>query len=141
MPEFKGLKLSQDPEACTRFADVHRVEVDPDCHDIKLHPPSHIGSGKNSGFQALNIAVQFGARRIVLVGYDMTLDRGAHWHANHKGTSLSNPRPANVARWREMLDRQAKLLKRLGVEVVNASPMSALTAFPKMSLQDALEVR
>lgn len=99
--------------------------------------PGVIGSGGNSGFQALNLAVQFGARTIVLVGYDYRIDQGLHWHGRHKA-GLNNPTQHNIARWRRRLDDQAGRLAALGVEVLNASPVSALTAFPKVSLAEVL---
>lgn len=96
-----------------------------------------IGWGGNGGFHALNLALQFGARRIILVGYDMRVDRGVHWHGEHpKG--MNNPAAANVTRWRQVLDRQAGLLKRLGIEVLNASPVSALESYPKVDFAAAI---
>lgn len=102
--------------------------------DILLtETPGTIGDGGNSGFQALNIAVQFGAKRIVLVGFDMRLDRGIHWHGRHpKG--LNNPQDLNIVRWRKAINGAAVELAELGVEVLNASPVSTLTAFPKVDL-------
>ena len=85
----------------------------------------------------MNLAVQFGARKVVLVGFDMRVDQGTHWHGDHpKG--LNNPAEVNVARWRRVLDRQADKLNRLGVEVLNASPVSSLTAYPKIEFAAAI---
>ena len=95
-----------------------------------------IGWGGNGGFQALNLAVQFGAVRIILVGYDMTLDHGVHWHGKHpKG--LHNPVPGAVARWRRVLEKSAPILRAAGITVINASERSALVAYAKMSLLEA----
>jgi hypothetical protein len=134
------LKLSQDATCCKTFIDVHKVTVDRDRHEILTDRKAHVGSGFNSGFQALNLLVQFGCKRIALVGFDMALGtRGdVHWHGRHKH-GMSNPAAATVKRWRGMLDGQAKRLKALGVEVVNCSPISALTAFPKMGLLEAID--
>jgi hypothetical protein len=96
-----------------------------------------IGDGRNSGFQVLNLAVQFGARKIILVGYDMTLAGGTHWHGDHPKT-LANPHAAIVAQWRDWLDAAATDLRRLRVEVLNVSSVSALTAYPRVSLEEAL---
>lgn len=96
-----------------------------------------IGWGSNGGYQALNLAVLFGARRIILVGFDMTLERGVHWHGRHP-PGLNNPRQASVDKWRLELDAQAPVLAAHGVEVLNASRYSRLTAFPKVDLVEAL---
>jgi len=97
-----------------------------------------IGWGGNSGFHCLNLAVQFGAAKIILVGYDMRLDKGIHWHGRHP-RGLNNPTDANVRRWRRCIDDAADLIAGLGIRVINASPVSALRTYPKMDLMDALE--
>lgn len=67
----------------------------------------------------------------------MRVDRGTHWHGDHpKG--LNNPADVNVRRWRQVLDAQAPMLKEMGVSVINASPVSALEAYPKMTLEAAI---
>lgn len=136
---FKGLKLSADRATCARLAEVHHVAVAEGCDDIITEVPGHVGAGGNSGFQALNLAVQFGARTIILVGFDMHIGAGVHWHGKHP-PGLNNPGPATVARWRAKLDAQAARVAALGVTVLNASPGSALTAYPKMTLEEALHV-
>lgn len=73
----------------------------------------------------------------MLVGYDLSLDQGVHWHGRHGGR-LNNPTQRACARWRAIIDAQAPLLASLGVTVLNASPVSALAAFPKVPLEEAL---
>ena len=139
VPEFHGLKITQDPKACAKYPDVRRVDVDRYSNEIKLHERGHLGAGGNGGFQALNLAVQFGATKILLIGYDMRVDLGEHWHKRHQ-MPLSNPHPNdNLPRWRRALDGAAKVLKMLDVEVVNCSPVSMLTAYRKMTVEEALD--
>lgn len=95
-----------------------------------------MGWGGNSGFHALNLAVQFGVSKIILVGFDMSLDHGVHWHGKHVG--LNNPTVRNVDRWRRCIDAAAEPIEALGITVVNTSPVSALQNYPKMSLAEAL---
>lgn len=106
------------------------------CNRI-ITAPGYIGSGGNSGFQAINLAVHLGVRRIVLVGFDMRTDNGIHWHGEHGG-ALKNPILANVIKWRRIVDEAAGDLANLGIEVINATACSALTAYPIMSLEKAL---
>lgn len=110
-----------------------RREVD----QILTAPPGTIGWGGNSGFQALNLAVQWGAARVVLVGYDMTLAHGTHWHGRH-GAGLHNPTDRSIARWRAVLDGAAEQLAALGIDVVNTSAISALTRYRRASLEEAV---
>jgi hypothetical protein len=136
VPEFPGLKITQDPTAAINFA-LRRVHLQKGRNELLVEEAGHIGWGGNSGFHGLNLAVQFGAARIVLVGYDMTLLNGVHWHGPH-AARLNNPTGRALVRWAEILDAQAPLLAGLGVEVLNASPVSALAAYPKVSLEEAL---
>lgn len=140
VPGYRGLKLSNSGDVCVDYLDIHKVEVQRKTHRLLREKPGKIGHGFNSGFQALNLAIQFGARRIVLVGYDMAVgaDDALHWHGRH-GKGLLNPRPRILEVWRRHLDEQAPLLRSWGVEVVNASTQSALTAYPKMDLVEALD--
>lgn len=135
--EFAGLKISQDPEAAALYDDVHLVRVQRDTHEI-ITRIGYLGGGANSGFQALNLAVQFGAKQILLVGYDMRLDLGTHWHDRHP-PPLSNPMQLNVDKWRLALDGAASKLRELGVEVINCSELSTLKNYPKMTLQEAMD--
>lgn len=136
---FLNLKISQDAKVPRAYPEIKLVQTDRvgRAREIIVDRPGLIGWGGNGGFQALNLAVQFGARKIVLVGYDMTLDHGMHWHGAHpKG--MNNPRQHNVTMWRQILDGAAGTLKNLRIEVINASSKSALTAYPKTNLSAAL---
>jgi hypothetical protein len=135
---FEGVKVTQDPgvSSLPRFRDrVHRVKCDHKLDKLVLGTFGEVGWGGNGGFQALNIVVQSGANPIVLVGFDMRLDRGLHWHANHP-RGMNNPSPRNVERWRRVMDEQAPVLAALGVTVLNASPISALRNYRKISLDE-----
>jgi len=138
VPEFHGIKISQDPVACKLYPDVKKVEVDKYSNEIKLHEYGYLGAGGNGGFQALNLAVQFGCTKIMLVGYDMRVDLGEHWHKRHQ-MPLSNPHPNdNLPRWRAAIDGAAKVMRALGIEVINCSAVSLLKQYEKMTLEEAL---
>jgi hypothetical protein len=91
-----------------------------------------VNEGGNSGYQAINLAYHAGAKRLVLVGYDM---RGGHWHGDHPPGL--NKRPS-YAHWIRDMKQLALDLEREGVQVANASPKSALRCFPAMGLDAAL---
>lgn len=101
--------------------------------------PSYIHTGMNSGYQALGLAALFGARRIVLLGFDFCVGPGGrrHWHGDHPKT-LGNAPPNNYGRWIRAMDALAADLKRAGVEVINASRKTALKCFPRRDLSEAL---
>ncbi len=106
-------------------------------NDLLLAVPGEIGWGGNGGFQALNLALQWGARRVVLIGFDMNLRKGAHWHGRHP-PGLNNPSQSGVDKWRARLDEQRPFLDMIGVEVVIGSPNSSLTQYRKLPLEEAL---
>lgn len=138
-PDFAGLKITQDWQLAERRPEwrLRVVRSVPGVHRILADAAGEIGWAGNSGFHAVNLAVQFGVRKIALVGFDMRVDLGLHWHGEHRH-GLNNPAAAKVARWRRILDAAADTLAALGVAVVNCSDVSALTAYPKTSLEEAL---
>ncbi|WP_458760541.1 hypothetical protein ACSVBT_07040 [Afipia sp. TerB] len=131
------MKITHDAAACAVFAGIQQVNIVRGCNEILTGDVGVVGDGGNSTFQALNLAIQFGARRILMVGVDMRLDRGIHWHGRH-GVGLNNPREENIVKWRRVLDGVAGAITKLGVDVVNCSPVSTLTAYPIVDFSEAI---
>jgi len=132
---FDGLKVSR-----SKHAGVHKVELKkawPDkwVNSLVFDEDGVIGAGAGSGFQLLNLAIQFGTRDIALIGYDHRIDLGTHWHGDHQD-GLTNPRDTTAELWRGFLDAAAPALADAGVSVVNCSEVSALTAYRKVSLEE-----
>lgn len=98
--------------------------------------PWVVHHGRNSGYQALNLAYHLGASKIVLIGYDMQTDGAkVHWHGDHpKG--LQNAR--TIDRWAGYFPALAADLEQEGVEVVNCTIKTALDCFPRADLRDVL---
>jgi hypothetical protein len=94
--------------------------------------PGVIHYGSNSGFQAINLALQMGARRIVLVGFDMHANNGRHFFGDHPAPLRNN---ASYANFIKPFERAAKKLPA-GIEIFNATPGSALRCFPMVNLHD-----
>lgn len=130
LPGFAGIKVTQEARAASDYG-LHKVTVAVGCDRMLFGEVGLLGSGSNSGFQALNLVAQLGASRILLVGYDMNLANGIHWHGMHP-QGLNNPRESLVARW-----LAADWTMPKGIEVVNCNPASALDTYPKMKFEDA----
>lgn len=140
LPKFTGLKVTATGRLTSRFPDIRVVQVaDPSGDKLVLKPPGTVGSGGNSGFQALNLAVQFGVRHVLLIGFDMTDQFGVHWYGRANGNGRSNPSEWNFKRWRAAFTGAAVQLKLAGVRVFNCSEQSVLTCFPKITLDQALQ--
>lgn len=137
---FKGLKLSWENTVCGSEYGIQKVEI-PEAKSNKLlfGKIGTVGAGGNSGFQALNLAAQFGAKRIVLIGFDAHGRSGEHWYGRNAWAFANNPTEDNYRRWRASFEGSAGDLTALGIEVVNASPASDLKCFPKMSIEQTLQ--
>jgi hypothetical protein len=100
--------------------------------------PSGLRHGSNGGFQAINLAYHFGANRIVLLGYDMKVkDFHTHWHGGHPGQNAQDFAPV-LDMMRPKFQSLVEPLKAAGVEVLNATPDSALDCWPKIQLRTLL---
>lgn len=142
LPRYRGLKVSATPRGLSEgYPDIRFVQVEAHLDRILTLTPGVIGSGGNSGFQALNLAIQFGATRILLIGFDAgaKLSTRVHWYGRNSGTGQSNPDELNFRRWRKAFEDASEDLDRLGVVVINASDETALTCFARASVADALE--
>jgi hypothetical protein len=118
--QFEGLKATADiavpPVHRLRNTGIDGFDPDPGC----------VRTGNNSGYQAVHIAIHTGAARVLLTGFDM---RGGHWHALKDGP-LRRDWIAHFATLAEAV--------RGRVEIINCTPASALTCFPRQTLDEAL---
>lgn len=106
--------------------------------DAILEDRAHyLATGRNSGYQAINIAIHKGARRVLLLGFDMRrVDGKSHFFGSHP-RSLERQHP--YAAWLERFEELADITKARGIEIINCTPRSALKCFPTMRLSDALQ--
>lgn len=137
---YHGLKVSATLDLRLYFKDLNYVTLEKHDDRIRLDPLGTVGAGGNSGFQAVNLAVQFGATRLLLIGFDMNHHtRQPHWYGRNNGPGRTNPDHNNYDRWRRAFTQSTPILEKAGVEVVNASPMSALTCFRHQGTKETLE--
>lgn len=98
---------------------------------------NRVHSGGNSGYAAINLAYLFGARRVLLAGFDMKFGPAGerHWHPDH-------PRPCVQEQlfdeWLGKFSALAEDAKAAGLEIVNCTPDSALTVFRTSTLEREL---
>ncbi len=132
------MKVSIDKAACKKFPDIKRMYVKKQDDALELIKPGHTGWAGNSGFHAFNLAVQQLPATIILVGYDMTISHGIHWHGPHQ-KGMNNPREANIKRWIRAMDATAEIVAAMNIRVINTSMISMLSKFEKMPLDEAME--
>ena len=91
-------------------------------------------TGNNGAFQAMNLAVMAGAKRILLLGVDMQhIDGKSHWFGDHPA-KLKQTR--NFGIFRECFRKVRRDLEQRGIEVVNCSPRTTLNCFRKAKLDE-----
>ena len=137
--DFAGLKVT----TCEQHLDKPGIKV------IKRRNGTAAGGlsfsksvvqwNRSSGACAINLAVLFGVRRIVLLGFDMK-ENGSdhHWHKYYIQPNAKSIKRTPYKRFMEPFPTMAEMLKRKNIECVNACPDSAMDAFPRMSFEDAL---
>jgi len=113
--------------SCTRQASHH--------YGTKHH--STYGGSFNSGQRAIQFAIERGAARVILLGFDCSVRHGLHWHGPHSKTG--NPDKLKVKKWRRQFERVAAQAERAKCEVINCSRYTELACFPMESLENTLE--
>lgn len=83
--------------------------------------------GNNSGFCALNFAYLARPKRIYLFGFDMV---GGYWYPRYSWQGKKGG--ARLGTWAREFGTAAGQLLKAGVEVLNVSPTSVVTAFKKI---------
>lgn len=128
--DFAGLKFALTPGA-SKYPGVTVLKKTGET-GLELDPTG-LRAGRNSGYQAVNLAVHLGAARIVLLGYDMRSNGKDHFFGAHPDSSKP-PFAICLQRFATLVEP----LKQLGVSVVNCTPGSALKCFPCQPLAEAL---
>jgi len=134
---FSGLKVT----TCIKLLGVKGVKV---CRKQTSPAGLVFGGGalswnRSSGACAINLAVALGAKRIVLLGFDMRdVGERAHWHDDYAPIQQKVLRL--VGRARKVEAPYSKFLisfaaiardaERRRIEIVNATPGSAIREFP-----------
>lgn len=144
LSQFPNLKISCHPKA----NNVDWVKYLPreGSHSRGISTsPSRISWNGNSGAAAISVAAHAGAKRIILLGFDMKLstDSYQHWHdiyGRHKSGYKNRKGKINLPFMRHLrgFPQIASDAKKLGIEILNANPDSAINCFPKYSVNELL---
>lgn len=100
--------------------------------------PKVIYSGGTSGFGALNLPFLRKAKDVFLFGYDYSTPGGRH-HRDESRYPKSQDH-GHWASWARKYGFVVEQIKAVGMRVTNVGLSSALTAFPKVSHETALEM-
>ncbi len=135
LTSFAGLRFTLDPAAAPwasvlGMSPTMGIETNP-----AMLAVGHF-TGNNSGAQAIGLATHLGAAKIVLLGYDAQPDSQGndHWFGAHPWDGYR----LQYGAWPDVFASIAAALTVLGVEIINASRVSALTCFPRATIAEAL---
>jgi hypothetical protein len=96
--------------------------------------PGAVHTGENSGYAALGLAIMRRAKRIYLLGYDMT--EPGHFH--HGYTWQTRYGAADYPRWSAMFGTLAVEAAARRIAVINCNPNSAIRCFPFQPLDEVV---
>ncbi|QOZ25290.1 hypothetical protein [Bradyrhizobium sp. CCBAU 51753] len=106
--------------------------------------PTEIQSGGNSGFGATNYAYLKRGQQTVrrwkwaLFGFDYTDQLGEHYCADRYTWYQPGQNARYWKSWGDNFNDCKAQLERAGIDVMNASPISTVSAFPKCTIEDGL---
>ena len=134
--DFSGVRVMVDPIRANRSANEaaerHGVLVLKNTGKDGIEfSPDGLRTAINSGGAAINLAVHLGAKRIVLLGYDMG-PSGKRFHFND-----DKPTYSAYDVFIQRIGTMAEPLAQAGITVVNCSRQTKLQCFPRMTLSDA----
>jgi len=138
--KFPHLKVSSN-SSTRKYAWVKTLKRDAKKHGIS-EDSSRVCWNDNSGSAAISIAVNAGAKRVFLLGFDMKLDEKnvQHWHKLYKKNQMQKVPHPPFNKHLAGFPKIAEDAKKMNVEIYNVSPDSVITQFPKITLQEALEL-
>jgi hypothetical protein len=105
--------------------------------------PDRISWNGNSGAAAISVAAWTGVKRILLLGFDMKLGETKYQHfhdAYHRGKVVEQARLKKLP-FDIHLKGFAQIAvdaEKMGIEIWNVNPDSAIVEFPKISLKELL---
>lgn len=101
-------------------------------HGVEALPRVGVyGGGINSGLQGMRVAQILGATKILLLGFDMSAERGLHYFGAH-------PHPLKNTTAKRFVKHIEQFNKWHGCPVINCTPRSALKRFPMSTIQEQL---
>jgi len=124
---FQGRKITKKSDVQRRyglegFDSLNRCGLNDKC----------IYMNGNSGGAAISLAHLLGADEIILLGFDMSVKNGLHWHGKHEKTM--NPNEGRIGNWVNCFNKIAKQTNK----VVNCSRRTELESFPFDKLESYL---
>jgi hypothetical protein len=134
MPVFLTVKPEEYAQHQRRMPSAQFIEL---VRRGNCFQKTRVECGSTSGFAALNLAFIKGARVMVLFGFDYN-DGGGHYDSNAYRHKLESINARLWPKWAKYFDGLIPDVESSGLTIINASPDSTITAFQKMTHEQAL---
>jgi len=134
---YAGLKFALKPGS--QYSNDVKILKKGKAYGLETDPQT-LAHGNNSGYAAINLAYHLGAKRVILLGFDMASSGSdSHFHDGYPTRSAGDNmyKDKFIPGFKQLHAE----LNGTGVNVLNASPYSKLTMFPKITLEQALSFR
>lgn len=133
--KFGGKKWIANEQEVAKQLNITSIECN---YKPGLADNGSLNCGNNSGYQAVNLAYKLGAKKIILLGYDMKIGSNGklHWFGNHP--SVLRNEVKLFPRWVNYFRDLAKDLNTKGIDVVNCSTDTALDCFRISTIEKEL---
>ena len=128
--EFNGEKWTVNLQTAKKYG-LNHIDYKP--KEKWSNSPDYIATGGNSGFQLLNLADIRGAKKIILLGYDMGFTSKKHWFGDHPPKIN---RGSNYDEWIKNFNRAKPFIN---AKVINCTPDSNLKCFEMGDLRECLK--
>lgn len=91
-------------------------------------------TGSNGGYQGVHIAMHYGCKKILLIGFDHRIvNDKSHYFGDHRDGIRSN-----YDNWHWRWVKLKNEADRRGVEIINCTPSSGLRVFPFGNIEEML---
>lgn len=141
LAKFTGLKVSCHP-ICERYRWIKYLPRNGSQYNGISMAMDKVSWNSNSGAAAISVAAHTGAKRIILLGFDMTLNMQGqqHWHDVY-GRRLRDPKKAKALPFTRHLQGFTAIqndARKMNIEILNCSEESVIPNFKKIKLSDVL---
>jgi len=139
LAEFPGLKVSCHP-VVENYDWIKYLPRDRRPRGISNNPHT-VCWNCNSGSAAISLAVNAGAKRIILLGFDMKLNNNGdqHWHDEYNRRGKIDIRKIPFNKHLMGFPAISMDAKRMGVEILNASDDTEIKNFPIINIKDLMK--
>jgi len=133
---YKGLRITNN----IKFRKLHKgiKYIERDKKEMGLcETKNAVCFNRNTGLSAIDLAYHFGAKRVILLGFDMASAQiGSHIHGVGTKESKGGSAELSFRSHLKAIPHIIQDMKDRDIEILNASSISTIPYFPKVKAKD-----